>query len=87
MPTDEERLAALPLVNDDLLVLGENDTVTLPEGMEVDLGGIAIWAAGRAPAAVSFFERSRHCAHMGHFGNPQGGFDFAKVPEKKPIWY
>ena len=41
MPTDEERLAALPLVNDDLLVLGENDTVTLPEGMEVDLGGIA----------------------------------------------
>lgn len=41
MPTDEERLAALPLVNDDLMILGENDTVTLPEGMEVDLGGIA----------------------------------------------
>lgn len=41
MPTDEERIAALPLVNDDLMILGENDTVTLPEGMEVDLGGIA----------------------------------------------
>ena len=41
MPTDEERLAALPLVNDALLTLGENNTVTLPEGMEIDLGGIA----------------------------------------------
>ena len=41
MPTDEERLAALPLVNDELLVLGEDNTVTLPEGMEIDLGGIA----------------------------------------------
>ena len=41
MPTDEERLAALPLVNDDLLELGDSYTVTLPEGMEVDLGGIA----------------------------------------------
>ena len=41
MPTDEERLAALPLVDDELLVLGENNTVTLPEGMEIDLGGIA----------------------------------------------
>ena len=41
MPTDEERLAALPLVNDELLELGENNTVTLPEGMEIDLGGIA----------------------------------------------
>ena len=41
MPTEEERLAALPLVNDDLLDLGEDFTVTLPEGMEIDLGGIA----------------------------------------------
>lgn len=41
MPTDEERLAALPLVNDELLELGEDNTVTLPEGMEIDLGGIA----------------------------------------------
>ena len=41
MPTDEERLAALPLVNDELLVLGEDNTVILPEGMEIDLGGIA----------------------------------------------
>lgn len=41
MPTDEERLAALPLVDDDALVLGENSTVILPAGMEIDLGGIA----------------------------------------------
>ena len=41
MPSDEERIAALPLVNDDALVLGEDDTVTLPAGMEIDLGGIA----------------------------------------------
>ena len=41
MPTDEERLAALPLVNDELLELGEDNTVILPEGMEIDLGGIA----------------------------------------------
>jgi len=41
MPTDEERLAALPLVNDDALTLGEGCTVTLPAGMSIDLGGIA----------------------------------------------
>ncbi len=41
MPTDEERIAALPLVDDDQLVLGDNNTVTLPDGMEIDLGGIA----------------------------------------------
>lgn len=41
MPTDEERIAALPLVNDDALVLGDDYTVTLPAGMMIDLGGIA----------------------------------------------
>ena len=41
MPTEEERLAALPLVDDSKIVLGENNTVTLPAGMQVDLGGIA----------------------------------------------
>lgn len=41
MPTEEERLAALPLVDDEKLILGENNTVTLPAGMEIDLGGIA----------------------------------------------
>ena len=41
MPTDEERLAALPLVNDELLELRDDDMVVLPEGMEIDLGGIA----------------------------------------------
>ena len=41
MPTEEERLAALPLVDDGKLQLGEDMTVSLPEGMQIDLGGIA----------------------------------------------
>lgn len=41
MPTDDERLSALPLVDDSAILLGDNYTVTLPRGMEIDLGGIA----------------------------------------------
>ncbi len=41
MPTDEERIAALPLVDDQKIVLGKNNTVQLPAGMMIDLGGIA----------------------------------------------
>ena len=41
VPTDQTRLAALPLVDDQKIVLGENNTVTLPAGMQIDLGGIA----------------------------------------------
>lgn len=41
MPTEAERLAAIPLVDDEKIILGENHTVTLPEGMAIDLGGIA----------------------------------------------
>ena len=41
VPTEEERLEALPLVNDAAIVLGEDGTVTLPAGMSIDLGGIA----------------------------------------------
>ncbi len=41
MPTDAERLAALPLVDDQAIVLGDGHTVTLPAGMQIDLGGIA----------------------------------------------
>lgn len=41
MPTDAERLSALPLVDDSAILLGDNNTVTLPQGMEIDLGGIA----------------------------------------------
>ncbi|MBQ7864924.1 MAG: FAD:protein FMN transferase [Clostridia bacterium] len=41
MPTDEQRLSALPLVNDEAIALGDNNTVTLPAGMEIDRGGIA----------------------------------------------
>ena len=41
MPTEAERIAALPLVDDSRIELGEGCTVTLPEGMQIDLGGIA----------------------------------------------
>ena len=41
MPDDAQRLAALPLVDDTRLQLGEGNTVTLPAGMSIDLGGIA----------------------------------------------
>ena len=41
VPTDEARESLLPLVDDQKIVLGENNTVTLPAGMEIDLGGIA----------------------------------------------
>jgi len=41
MPTDAERIAALPLVDDSAILLGEGNTVTLPAGVQVDLGGIA----------------------------------------------
>ena len=41
VPTDEARLASLPLVDDQKIELGDGYTVTLPAGMEIDLGGIA----------------------------------------------
>ena len=41
VPTDEARLSALPLVDDQKIELGENNMVTLPAGMQIDLGGIA----------------------------------------------
>ena len=41
MPTESERLAVIDLVDDEKLILGEGNTVTLPAGMEIDLGGIA----------------------------------------------
>ena len=41
VPTDEARLKMLPLVDDQKIALGENNTITLPAGMEIDLGGIA----------------------------------------------
>ena len=51
MPSAEELAAALPLVDDSRLQMGENNTVTLPEGMMIDLGGIAKgYIADRAAA-------------------------------------
>ena len=45
VPNDETRLAALPLVDDQKIVLGENNTVTLPPGCR------STWAA--SPRATS----------------------------------
>ncbi len=41
MPDEATRLSKLPLVDDQKLILNEDGSVTLPEGMEIDLGGIA----------------------------------------------
>ena len=41
VPNDETRLATLHLVDDQKIELGEGNTVTLPAGMQIDLGGIA----------------------------------------------
>lgn len=41
MPTEEERIASIVLVDDEQLILGDGYTVTLPAGMMIDLGGIA----------------------------------------------
>lgn len=41
MPASAELAAALPLVDDRAIQLGEDRTVTLPAGMQIDLGGIA----------------------------------------------
>jgi thiamine biosynthesis lipoprotein len=41
IPTDEKRLSMLHLVDDQKIVLGDDCTVTLPAGMQIDLGGIA----------------------------------------------
>ncbi len=41
MPTEAERLAALPLVDDTAVELLEKNQVRLPKGAQIDLGGIA----------------------------------------------
>ncbi len=41
MPSEDELAAALPLVDDSRIILGEDCTVTLAAGMMIDLGGIA----------------------------------------------
>ncbi len=41
IPTDEKRTSLLALVDDQKIELGEGNTVTLPAGMQIDLGGIA----------------------------------------------
>lgn len=65
MPTDEERLAALPLVDDEQLLLGENNAVTLPAGMQIDLGGIA---KGYIADQVAALVRGRCSGAMLNFG-------------------
>lgn len=41
VPNDETRLEAVTRVDDQKIELGDNYTVTLPSGMQIDLGGIA----------------------------------------------
>lgn len=41
VPAEETLREALPLVDDSRIQLGEGNTVTLPAGMQIDLGGIA----------------------------------------------
>ncbi len=41
VPTDAARLQAVTRVDDQKIVLGDKNTVTLPAGMQIDLGGIA----------------------------------------------
>lgn len=65
MPTDAERLAALPLVDDEQLQLGEGNTVTLPAGMQIDLGGIA---KGYIADQVAALVRGRCSGAMLNFG-------------------
>ena len=53
MPTEAQRLAAIPLVDDQKLILGDDGTVTLPADMAIDLGGIAKgYIADQAAALV-----------------------------------
>ncbi len=65
IPTDEARLAALPLVDDQKIELGENSTVTLPAGMQIDLGGIAKgYIADRMAALIA----EKACAGIANLG-------------------
>ena len=60
VPNDETRLAALPLVDDQKIELGDDYTVTLPAGMQIDLGGIA-----KGYIADKVAELIREKAHAG----------------------
>ena len=61
VPTDEKRLSMLPLVDDQKIQLGENNTVTLPAGMQIDLGGIA---KGYIADKVAELIRNTGCAGL-----------------------
>ncbi|MBQ6173560.1 MAG: FAD:protein FMN transferase [Clostridia bacterium] len=65
MPSDAERLVALPLVDDTAIVLGPDDTVTLPEHMQIDLGGIA---KGYIADRIADLVRGRCAAALLNFG-------------------
>lgn len=61
IPTDEKRMAVLPLVDDQKIQLGEGYTVTLPAGMQIDLGGIA---KGYIADKVAELIRNTGCAGL-----------------------
>ncbi len=59
VPTDEARLQAVARVDDQKIILGENNTVALPSGMQIDLGGIA---KGYIADRVSEIVKEKACA-------------------------
>lgn len=79
MPAETERLAAVPLVDDTAILLGEGDTVTLPAGRMIDLGGIAKGyiadriaelCRGRCGAALLNFGGNVYCVGQKPNGKP-----------------
>ena len=58
-------ITIVPLVDDEQLTLGENNTVTLPDGMQIDLGGIA---KGYIADQVAALVRGRCSGAMLNFG-------------------
>lgn len=79
MPTEAERMAAIPLVDDTAIRLGDGWTVTLPAGRRIDLGGIAkgyiadrvaVLCRGRCRAALLNFGGNVYCVGGKPNGNP-----------------
>ena len=79
MPTDEERLAALPLV-DDAKVRVDGNTVSLDDGMEIDLGGIA---KGYIADRVADLTRGRVSGAILNFGG--NTYVLGHKPDGKPF--
>ncbi len=76
IPTDEKRLSLLPLVDDQRIELGKDNTVTLPAGMQIDLGGIA-----KGYIADRVAELIREKAHAGIISLGGNVYTVGKKPD------